>query len=123
MFKLLIILGIVYSILQFGLGVDVNQHIKQQLIGASEQAKDHLPELTEQFSEQIKDALSSGNLEELLQNQDVSIENLTDMLEEKDISMDKLNELLDENNITGEAAKEKLEKLKQRIQEKMEDNN
>jgi len=120
MFKLILILVVIYSALQFGLGVNINQTIEDKIAEFTEQAGDSLPELSERLKDQLGDALSSGQLEDLLQDQDLSLDNLTDLMEENDISMDKLNQMLEDKDLTSDAAKEKYEELKKRLQEKME---
>ena len=119
MLKLIVILAVIYSVLQFGLGIDVNKKLEPLVDTLVSKANDELPELGEQLLEK----LSAEDLTGLLQSQDFDLGQMTDLLENNNISLDDVNELLEQQNISGDAAKEKLEQLKELLQEKMEEGN
>lgn len=117
MLKLILILAVIYSVFQFGLGVDVNKKLEPVLEMLLSKANEELPELGEKLLEN----LSSEDLAGLLESQDFDLDQITDLMEENNVSMDQLTELIKEQDITGENAQEKLEQLKALMKEKMEE--
>lgn len=117
MLKLIIILAVVYSTLQFGLGVDVNKKLEPVWDMLVSKANEELPEL----GEQLLDNFSAEDLSGLLESQDFDLEQMTDLLDNNDVSIDKLKELLEDQDISGDSAQEKLEQLKALMKEKMEE--
>ena len=108
MFKYLIQLVIIYALLQYVFKVDLNSMIAPYLEPLTELVEDNDLNL-----DGLHHTLTQSELSELLEDADLS--QLTEMLDEQD-----LESMLEENNLTGDDAQDKIDEIKQLIQQKLE---
>lgn len=119
MFKILLFIVAIAAAFQF---TDIEEHIEPLLAPLMELAEEHTEDGFPELGKQFFDNLSSQDLSNLIESPDFDMSQVSSMLENQELNLDKLSEMIDAQEFDSQAAQQKLEELKQLVQEKLEEN-